>query len=63
LSLKVKEETMSDKVQGKNDVKDGDASENKKEFTEPKLKFVEPKLTKQGDATKITGQFFGTFNP
>lgn len=54
---------MSDKVQAKDDVKDGGSSENKKEFTEPKLKFVEPKLTKQGDATKITGQFFGTFNP
>jgi hypothetical protein len=54
---------MSDKVQEKNDVKDGDASESKKEFTEPKLKFIEPKLTKQGDATKITGQFFGTFTP
>ena len=54
---------MSDKVQEKDDVKDGDTSENKKEFTEPKLKFVEPKLTKQGDATKITGQFFGTITP
>ena len=52
---------MSDKVQAKVDVKDGDTSENKKEFTEPKLEFVEPKLTKQGDATKITGQFLGTF--
>jgi hypothetical protein len=54
---------MSDKVQTKDDVKDVGSSENKKKFTEPKLKFVEPKLTKQGDATKITGQFFGTFNP
>ena len=54
---------MSDKVQVKDDGKDGDTSENKKEFTEPKLEFVEPKLTKQGDATKITGQFFGTFTP
>lgn len=35
----------------------------KKEFKEPKLKFIEPKLTKHGDATKITGQFFGTFTP
>ena len=52
---------MSDKVQAKVDVKDADTSENKKEFTEPKLEFVEPKLTKQGDATKITGQFFTTF--
>jgi hypothetical protein len=51
---------MSDKVQAKDDVNDGDSSENKKEFTEPKLEFVEPKLTKQGDATKITGQFFST---
>ncbi len=35
----------------------------KKEFQEPRLKFIEPRLTKHGDATKITGQFFGTFNP
>ncbi|MBC2711362.1 MAG: hypothetical protein HGJ94_10315 [Desulfosarcina sp.] len=35
----------------------------KKEFKEPKLKFIEPKLTKHGDATKITGGFFGTFTP
>jgi hypothetical protein len=54
---------MSDKVQAKDDAKDRDSSENKKKFTEPKLKFVEPKLTKQGDATKITGQFYGTFIP
>ena len=54
---------MSDKVQAKVNVKDGNKSESKKEFTEPKLKFVEPKLTKEGDATKITGQFFGTFTP
>jgi hypothetical protein len=36
---------------------------DKKAFKEPKLTFVEPKLTKQGDATKITGQFFGSFSP
>jgi hypothetical protein len=37
---------------------------DKKAFKEPKLTFVEPKLTKQGDATKITGQgFFGPFSP
>ncbi len=54
---------MSDKAQVKDDVQNGSSSEIKKKFTEPKLKFVEPKLTKQGDATKITGQFFGTFNP
>ncbi|MDL2121575.1 MAG: hypothetical protein LWX51_00520 [Deltaproteobacteria bacterium] len=36
---------------------------DKKTFKEPKLTFVEPKLTKQGDATKITGGFFGTFVP
>lgn len=35
----------------------------KKEFNEPKLKFIEPKLTQHGDATKITGAFFGTFTP
>jgi len=36
---------------------------DKKAFKEPKLTFIEPKLTKQGDATKITGQFFGSFSP
>lgn len=36
---------------------------DKKAFKEPKLTFVEPKLTKHGDATKITGGFFGTFVP
>ena len=54
---------MAKIVQAKHDVKEKISSENKKKFTEPKLKFVEPKLTKQGDATKITGQFFGTFTP
>ncbi len=34
-----------------------------KEFKEPRLKFIEPKLTRHGDATKITGSFFGTFIP
>ncbi len=38
-------------------------SQTKRHFTEPKLTFIEPKLTKHGDATKITGQFFGTFTP
>ena len=58
---------MSEKISSKEtDFKKNLSSgspENKKEFTEPKLQFVEPKLTKQGDVTKITGQFFGTFNP
>ena len=36
---------------------------DKKPFEEPKLTFVEPKLTKQGDATKITCGFFGSFSP
>ena len=36
---------------------------DKKAFKKPKLTFIEPKLTKQGDATKITGGFFGTFSP
>ena len=53
---------MSDKVEVKDDVQDGGSPESKKEFTEPKLEFVEPKLTKQGDATKITGQFFRYFS-
>jgi hypothetical protein len=57
----IKEDMMSDKVREKDDVRAVGSSEDKKEFTEPKLEFVEPKLTKQGDATKITGQFFTTF--
>ena len=52
---------MSDKVQERDAGKDVGSSEDKKEFIEPKLEFVEPKLTKQGDATKITGAFFSTF--
>lgn len=39
------------------------ASQTRKPFAEPKLTFIEPKLTKHGDATKITGSFFGTFTP
>lgn len=35
----------------------------KQVFIEPKLRFIEPRLTKQGDATKITAGFFGTFAP
>jgi hypothetical protein len=54
---------MTDKIQSKDYVQEEGSNENKKKFTEPKLKFIEPKLTKQGDATKITGQFFGTFTP
>jgi hypothetical protein len=30
---------------------------------EPKLTFVEPKLTKHGELTEVTGQFFGGFSP
>jgi hypothetical protein len=51
---------------GKTSTTAGDQAANeheKKEFKEPKLKYIEPKLTKHGDATKITGQFFGTFHP
>lgn len=54
---------MSDKVQAKDDVKDGSPSENKKKFTEPKLKFVEPKLNKMGSVEEITAGFFGPFYP
>jgi len=39
------------------------STQARKHFKEPKLTFVEPKLTKQGDATKITGQFFSSFSP
>ncbi|TLD42027.1 MAG: hypothetical protein JETT_1736 [Candidatus Jettenia ecosi] len=38
-------------------------SQTRKSFTEPKLTFIEPKLTKHGDATEITGGFFGSFAP
>lgn len=38
-------------------------SQIRKLFTEPKLTFIEPKLTKHGDATEITGGFFGSFAP
>ena len=40
-----------------------ESSKGKKRFADPKLTFVEPKLVKHGDATKITGGFFGTFSP
>jgi len=39
------------------------SSQTRKAFAEPKLTFIEPKLTKHGDATKLTGGFFGTFTP
>ena len=32
-------------------------------WTEPKLTFVEPKLTRHGELTQVTGQFFGAFSP
>jgi hypothetical protein len=32
-------------------------------WEEPKLTFVEPKLTKHGELTEVTGQFFGAFSP
>jgi hypothetical protein len=34
-----------------------------REFEEPKLEFVEPKLTDQGDLSRMTHGFFGTFVP
>ena len=41
-----------------------DRLEGRKKFSEPKLTFTEPRITRQGDATKITGNgFFGTFFP
>jgi hypothetical protein len=58
---------MSEKISNEQmDVKESlnsDLAESKKDFIEPKLKFIEPKLTKHGDATKITGGFFGSFSP
>ncbi len=52
---------MSGKIDQK--VKGLNSSQTKKPFAEPKLTFIEPKLTKHGDATKITGSFFGLFTP
>ena len=41
-----------------------DSTQTRKHFNEPKLRFIEPKLTKQGDATRITGgSFFQSFTP
>ena len=58
---------MLEKISSKEtDVKESMNSaspESKKDFIEPKLKFIEPKLTKHGDATSITGGFFGQFSP
>ena len=56
----MKEKTNQDSLKQK---KGMDNSQSRKCFSEPKLTFIKPKLTKHGDATKITGQFFGTFNP
>ena len=53
---------MTAKTSIDSDIRKG-AEPEKKEFKEPKLKFIEPKLTNHGDATKITGSFFGTFTP
>ena len=57
-----------EEVQIMKDIKKGlgrekQIEQDKKAFKEPKLTFIEPKLTKQGDATKITGQFLGSFSP
>lgn len=57
---------MSEKISAKHigqEVHGLSVSPTRKPFAEPKLTFVEPKLTKHGDATKITGQFFGTMIP
>jgi hypothetical protein len=40
-----------------------DSLEVTKLWEEPKLTFVEPKLTKHGELTEVTGQFFGAFSP
>ena len=39
------------------------SSSKKGEWQPPKLVFVEPALTKHGELTKVTGQFFGAFSP
>jgi hypothetical protein len=39
------------------------AVENRKPWQEPKLAFVEPTLTKHGELTEVTGQFFTVFTP
>ncbi len=53
-----------DKDSKQRPTQDSDHTQSEKKlFNEPKLKFIEPKLTKQGDATKITHGFLGTFEP
>jgi hypothetical protein len=42
---------------------DTPSSLNKKAWMPPKLAFIEPKLSKHGELTEITGQFFGAFSP
>jgi hypothetical protein len=44
-------------------VSDGSIHATKAPWVSPKLAFVEPRLTKHGDLTKVTGQFFGSFSP
>lgn len=38
------------------------SSLNKRQWQSPKLTFVEPSLTKQGELSQVTGQFFGAFS-
>ncbi len=39
-----------------------DQSAAKGEWLEPKLTFVKPTLTRHGELTEVTGQFFGGFS-
>jgi hypothetical protein len=40
-----------------------DAENTKEIWDEPKLAFAEPKLTRHGELSEVTGQFFGAFSP
>lgn len=39
-----------------------DQAGNNKEATKGKKLFIEPKLSKHGNATEVTGSFFGAFS-
>ena len=55
--------TLSDTA-GTEPLKISEADERgKAAFQVPKLTFIKPSLVRQGDFTKITAGFFGTFLP
>jgi len=57
------EEKPGERSQQKRQADDGSVASTKEPWVAPKLTFVEPRLTKHGDLTKVTGQFFGSFSP